>query len=611
MRTARVFMLAGAASLLLPVAACSKKSSPETVEPASASEPVAPPKTDEGDLASGKGAVIPDADKVQVLASFEGVQDMLSAAMELKARIDGEDPSGDPLAEVQAGLLAQGFGPGFLGNINLDGIHAIKVAFPTGDAAGPEAIDFAASMSVSDGQKVLESFPSSMRPQPLGGEMWELRQDNDTLLIKEAGAELLWGRAQPDVEKAAGLIKTVGTGRRVRVRAWNIPADDVDPLELLGLPRDAPFVGAVADILKELGAAELQIDFGTKKQLELVASAEAPFGKLGLEPLGKVRTKATQLEAKLPAGAVFVTTVSFGNPELLHKTIDSQIPIDQVPAPFDTMVKDAIKGTHMVLNSISANVVVALYVDNKGQATVMLAAGIKGKKEEKALAGMRKIQGTMKVGLEAHAALQGKNQNAKFAVTLKEGGLKISGIKADKLTVKIPKDFQSDAKDAALFLKKNSVESVSFVQDGVAFWAIGAGARSLGSDVARSLGKDRTSSMASEGTLTTLREGMDGCQLCISFDADEYLRVRLLDMRAKTTDKAELKEIKKQLGKLGKIKGEAEVGLGLRFSDKDGTAGLVVPTSTLALSKDSVSGLTEVMDFVDGSGGKAAEAPSK
>ncbi|MGH1342856.1 MAG: hypothetical protein ACRBN8_14940 [Nannocystales bacterium] len=602
MRTARVFLLAGAASLLVPVAGCSKKSSAETVEPAAASEPVAPPTANDQDQAPGKGAAVPDAEKVQVLASFEGVQDMLSAGMDLKARIEGGEAGGDPLAEVQAGLLAQGFGPGFLGNINLDGMHAVKVAFPTDDAAGPEAIDFAASMSVSDGQKVLESFPSSMRPQPLGGEMWELRQENDVLLIKEAGAELLWGRAQADVEKAAGLVQKVGTGRRVRVRAWNIPADDVDPVELLGLPSDAPFVAAIADVLKELAAAEVQLDFGSKKQLEVVASAEAPFGKLGLDPLGKARTKATELEAKLPGGAVFVTTVSFGNPEMLHKTIDSQIPVDQIPAPFDSMVKDAIKGTHMVLNSISANVVVALYVDKKGQATAMLAAGIKGKKEEKALEGMRKIHGTMKAGLDAHAALQGKNKNAKFAVTLKEGGLKISGIKADQLTVKIPKDFQADAEDAALFLKKNSVESVSFVEEGVAFWAIGAGARSLGSDVARSLGKDRASSMASEGTLTTLRKGMDGCQLCISFDADEYLRVRLLDMQAKTKDKAQLKEIKKQLSKLGKIKGEAEVGVGLRFSDKDGAAGLVVPSSTLGLSKESFAGLSEVMDFVDGNG---------
>lgn len=594
-----VFLLAGAASLLVPAAGCSKKTAPETVEPATASEPVAPPANDEQSKPKRVSGISAE-EKVQVLASFAGLQDMAVAFADLQARIEGGDASGDPLAELQAMLLAQGFGPGFMGNINLDGQHVVKLAFPTDDAAGPEAIDFAASMSVVDGRKLLESFPSSMRPQPLGGEMWELRQDNDTLLIKEAGAELLWGRTQGDVEKASGLVATAGTGRRIRVKATNIPMDDVDPAELLDLPTDIPGVAAIADLLKELTGAELQLDYGTKKQLEVVATAQAPFGKLGLDPLGKPRMKATVLEGKLPPGAVFVTTLAFGDPEMLHKTIDKTIPVDMVPAPFDTMAKDAIKGTHMVLNSISSNVVAALYVDKKGAATVMLAAGIKGKKEDKALEGMRKIQGTMKAAIEAHAALQGKNAGAKFGVTWKEGGLKISGVKADQLTIKIAKDFQSEVEDAQLFLKKNTVESVSFVEDGVAFWAIGAGARSLGSDVAGSLGKERKASLATEGTLSDLRKGMDGCQLCMSFDGTEYLRVRLLDMQVKTKDKKQLGEIKKQLGALSKVKGEAEVGFGVRFSDEDGAAGLVVPTATLELSKESIATLKEVTQFVEG-----------
>ena len=594
-------MLAGAASLLVPAAGCSKgKQTPETVEPATASEPAAPPVTqDEPVRANPK---VSDAEKVQVLASVEGVQDMLSAANQLQARIEGEDPKPNPLADVEAMLLAQGFGPGFLGNINLDGKHVVKVAFPTNDAAGPEAIDFAATVSVSDGRKVLESFPSGMRPQPLGGEMWELRQENDVLLIKEAGAELLWGRSQGDVEKATGLVKEAGDGRRVRVKAWNIPADDVDPAELLDLPSDMPGVAAISEILKELNAAELEVDFGTGKQLELIGSAEAPFGKLGLEPIGKVRKKATKLEGKLPAGAVFVTTLSFGNPKKLHKTIDALVPVDQVPAPFDTMVKDAVKGTHMVLNAIAGNVALALYVDKKGQAALVFAAGIKGNKEGKALEGMRKVQGSMKSALEAHAALQGKNKDAKFGVTLKEEGLKISGIKADQLSVKVPKDFESDTEDLALFLKKNSVESVSFAQDGVAVWAFGSGARGVASDIARSLGKDRSSSMASEGTLETLRKGMDGCQLCMTFDGAEYLRVRLLDMKAKTKDKAKLKQIKANLGKLAKITTEVDAGFGMRFAENSGSAGVVVPAETLGLSKENIAVLKELVEYVESDG---------
>jgi hypothetical protein len=594
-------MLAGAASLLVPAAGCSKKQAPETVAPAAPSEPVAPPPASE-DKAVRANPKVSDADKVKVLASFEGLQDMIAAASNLQARIEGEEPSADPLADIQAMLLAQGFGPGFLGNINLDGMHAVKVAFAAGDAGGPESFDFSASLSVADGRKVLESFPSGMRPQPLGGEMWELRQEDEAFLIKEAGAELLWGRSQSDVETASGLIKEAGKGRRVRIKATNIPADDINPAELLDLPTDAPFVGAISEVLKELNGAELQMDFGMDRQFEAVASADAPFGKLGLEPLGKVRKKATQIEGKLPGGALSVTTLSFGDAKVLNKTIDKTIPLDQVPAPFDTMVKDAVKGTQMVLSSLSANVVTAIYVDKKGQATLLLAAGIKGKKEDKALEGLRKIHGSMTSALEAHAALQGKNKDAKFTVTHKEGGLKISGVKADQLSVKIAKDFQDDFDDVGMFLKKNSIESVAFVQDGVALWAIGSGARSLASDVARSLGKERSSSLATDGMLDTLRAGMDGCQLCITFDGTEYLRVRLLDMKRTEKDKTKAKAIKAHLSKLAKIKAEVEIGAGLRFSDDNGAAGVVVPKETLALSKDNLAAFKEIVEFVESDG---------
>ena len=608
MRTARVFVLAGAAGLLLPgsLTGCAKKQ-PESNATATASEPAAPPAAPKVDPMADAERANP-VEKVEILASFEGVEDMIKTGSNLQSKLEGEDPSADPMAEVQAMLLAQGFGPGFLSSINLDGLHALKVAFPTDEAAGPDAIDFSASLAVSDGRKVLESMPSAMRPQPLGGDMWEIRQENDSLLIKEAGAALLWGRNDADVGKAGGLLQEVGKGRRVRIKAWNIPADQVNPAELLDLPQDIPIVKTASEILQELNAAELQVDLGTGKQFEAVASATAPFGKLGLDPLGKARMKATPLETKLPAGAIFVTTLAYGDPKMLHKTIDKMVPVDQVPAPFDEMVKDAVKGAHMILNSVAGNVVAALYLDNKGQPTVVLAAGIKKKKQDKAIEGLRKIHGTVKLALDAHAALQGKNKDAKFAVTWKESGLKMSGVKADQMTVKIAKDFQGETEDVAIFLKKNSVETVSFVEDGVAFWAIGAGARSLGSDVARSLGKDRSSSMASEGTLETVRKGMDGCQVCMSFDAGAYLRLRLIDLQAKTKDKAQLKVIKQKIAELKKIKGEAEVGMGVRFSENEGAAGFVVPKATLELSKDTVASMIDLFEFVDAPDVAMAEA---
>ncbi len=600
MRTARVLVLAGAAGLTLPGAliGCSKKQSSASTTPATASEPATPPAAAQDDPMRGASRTNP-VEKVEVLASFEGLQDMIVAGKNLSNRIEGNAEGGDPMAEVQALLLAQGFGPGFLGSINLDGLHALKMALPVDDASGPDAVDFAAALAVVDGRKVLESMPSNMRPQPLGGDVWELRQEDEAFMIKEAGKELLWGRNQSDLGKAGELTGAVDKGRRVRVRAWNIPADDVDPAELFDLPRDAPMVGTVSEILKELNAAELQLDFGTEKQLEVIASAEAPFGKLGLDPLGKPRRKATSIETRLPAGAVFVTSLSYGDPAMVNKTLDNSIPISQIPAPFDAIVKDAVKGLHMVLNSVGKNVVAALYLDSKGQATIVLAAGLKEKKQDKTAQGLRKIHGAAATALEAHAAMQGKNKDAKFLVSFKEGGLKFSGIKADQMTVKVPKDFQGELDQAGVFLKKNTVETVSFVQDGVAVWALGAGARSVASDVAKSLSKGRKTSLASDGNLETLRAGMDGCQICVTFDAAEYLRLRLVHLQSTTSDKALLKEVKANLSKLKKLKVDVDVSAGVRFEENLGALGLVVPKDTLGLSKDSIATLKDLVEFVE------------
>ena len=607
MRTARVLALATVAGLTLSVG-CNTKQPVESTTPATASDPVAPPAAEKDPMA-GATRTNP-VEKVEIFASFEGLEDMIVAGKDLSARIEGED-GGDPIAEIQAMLLAQGFGPAFLKNINLDGLHALKIAFPADDDANPNDIDLSAALAVVDGRKVLESMPSSMRPQPLGGDVWEMRQEDETFLIKEAGKELLWGRSQGDVDKAVGLTKEAGPGRRVRVKAWNIPADDVDPAELLGLPSDGPMMKEVSEILKELNAAELQLDFGSKKQLELVATAEAPFSKLGLDPIGNPRKKATGLEARLPAGAVFVTSLSYGDPKMVNKTLDAAIPMDQIPAPFDAIVKEAVDGTHMILNSVGKNVVFALYLDSKGQATVVLAAGLKKKKQDKTAKGLRKIHGAAATALEAHAALQGKNKDAKFIVSFKEDGLKFSGVKADQMTVKVPKDFMGEMDEAAIFLKKNSIETVSFVEDGVAIWAAGAGSRGLASDIAKSLSKDRTTSMATEGNLETLRKGMDGCQVCMTFDGTAYLRLRLMHLASTTDDKAVAKKVKAHLAKLKKLKADVDVSMGVRVSDNNGAFGVVVPTATLGLSKETIASFKEIVEFVDGDGSSSAEVSTK
>src|SRR5690606_40779916 len=112
--------------------------------------------------------------------------------------------------------------------------------------------------------------------------------------------------------------------------------------------------------------------------------AEAPFHKLGLEPIGAARAAATGLESRLPAEPVFVTTLSWGDPALLHGIVDS-VPMSQVPEPVRPMVEKAMKSAHGLLDQVASDVVFALYIDDKkGQATFVMAADVKDEAKTKA-----------------------------------------------------------------------------------------------------------------------------------------------------------------------------------------------------------------------------------
>jgi hypothetical protein len=594
MSSAPIIVLASA--LALGAGACNRNQPVQPTPPAGGGDPVTNPVPDDQPDPTAT------AEKVQVRASVEHLDDMLGAFGQVARAFDASAPA-DPLADLQAMLLAQGFAPTFFKNIDIAGLHTMWMAFPAGREAGPNALDLAASVAVVDGRKVIEGMPAAFKPQPLGEGAWEFRKDNTHVLIREQGKELLFGLSADDLEKAPGLRKEAGEGRRFRARAWNIPTDDIDPVETLGLPRDNPFVKSIAAVVKDLEAVELETDFGTKRPLEIVGKVEAPWGKLGIDPLGQPRKQATDLEKVLPAGAFFVTTMSWGKPAALHKTMDAIVPLDQIPAPFNDIAKKAVAGAHTLLDQVAQDVAVGVYIDNKGQAAMLIAADVKD--ATKTTEGMRSINQSIVDSLAAHATMQGKNKDAKFVVDYKKDGLRFAAVKADRMTVKIPKNFESDFEPLGPFLKKNSVETVSFAKGTIAVVAIGAGARTIASDIAKNLGKAPASSMANANGLRALRAGMDGCQICATVDFVKYLHFRLLLLEGKTADKTVAKDAKAHRAKLAKLAG-LDAGGGVRMNDKKAAFGFVVPEKTIATLGPQVATLREINEFVDGDGASSA-----
>ncbi len=600
MFTARRALLA--ATILVPLAAtsCGKKGNKGDTQPPITAAPAVNPDTPPVVAQEPKAPL----ERLKITGSVEGLADVFATVKKI-----GDswmpDMGADPQADIQAGLLGMGFGPGFWGNLDLDGLHAFSFAAPL-QGGGPDDNSLSASVAVLDARKLIENMPQSQRPSPLGEGMWQLAIETTQLLMREQGKELLLGFSTADVDTASKMRGLASPGRRFRLRATNLPTDDIDPAAVLEeLPADSKLVQDLSKVLRELDAVTFETDVGTTRDLQLQLGATAPFHQLGLDPIGAPRASATALESRLPGDPMFVTTMSWGDPALLHKLVDS-LPVSELPEPINGMVQRAIVSTHALLDQVASDVAIALYIDKKGRATLVVAADVKD--EAKTKAGLQGIHQVMLEGAQAQATMAGKNKDAALSAKLELDGLKVPGGKADRLTVKFPKNLLPEVRKAGMFLsKKNSLDAISHVDEGTAILAIGAGARSLVTDVAKSMGKVRKNSLAQHSGLEALRKSMGGCQICVAGDPLDYLRFRLMLVRDDAQDKAIVKKAGEKMYGLSKVRSIGEVAMGLKVQAEDASLGMLVPQGTLFAPRASVETLVEINEFVDSPNSGSAE----
>ncbi len=605
MSSPRPLLLAAALVVALAPASCKKKQQNGTDAPLVIDGSGGTPPGGDG---TDGGTTRPNTamEKIEITASISGLADVFDMVKELNARW-APDNSGDAKAEIQAGLLQMGFAPSFLDNIDLAGTHGMWFAYPQQDDAATAAdIDMAATVAVIDGRKVIEGAPASSRPQPLGDGMWEIKSgEKQRFLIKEAGKELLVGMSPEDIAKAAKLRGQLDGSKRLYAKVWNIPKDELDPAALFGLPSNTAIAKALSSVLKELGAVELVGDVGTARDAVLTVSAEAPFSKLGIEPIGAPRASATAIEGRLPGKPMFVTTLSWGDPTLLEKSIAAAVPMSMIPEPFTPIVKQAVDNAVVLLKQIANDVVVALYVDAKGQLSVVLAADVKD--DAAARDAMRKISDAIKQAVDAQQTLSGTNKDAHIGLEWKADGVALSGGKADRLLLRAPKSMKGELDEVQFLLVKDAVETISFVKGNTAVVAIGAGAKGLAGDVMKGIGKPRKDSLAQHEGLGRVRASMGGCQLCAAFDPIAYLRFRLTMLAAK--DKTAAKDAKASLAAIKKAGNVGAPGLGVKVEAKKGALGIVLPKETLFADKSAVDALKKAQALVDG-GGIAAAPPA-
>src|SRR5690606_37661824 len=123
-------------------------------------------------------------------------------------------PAVDLESRLEVLLVQQGFGPGFLESIDLDGVHAGQFAFPHEGQPGTTDADIERRLAISAHQQVraVESLPSEMQPQPIGQNVWQLIDENVQLLFRAQADALEVAMSMPDLDIASGLRTQVPVG---------------------------------------------------------------------------------------------------------------------------------------------------------------------------------------------------------------------------------------------------------------------------------------------------------------------------------------------------------------------------------------------------------------
>lgn len=583
--------------------ACTKNNPNTNVSIADDQSPGAGERARVPDAPPGQPMPREDLQKVQLSASVFGVTDMLDAASQLITMWSPPEPGAPPInlkSLLEVGLVQQGFGPGFLDSLDLDAVHAGELEFPH-EGQGPTSdadLELRLAVSAKQPTRLLEGLPADMRPQPIGQNLWQLIDSDVQLLFRAQTDAIEVAMSMPDLDVANGLRAKVPAGPnqpRIRMAASNLPPGEIDVAELIPLP---PILARpLSSILNETTAVDFAADFGTDRDLIGRVGATAPFERLGLDPIGPATQAPSELAKSLPGDAMFVWLMPWGDPALLHQMLDKLIKVDQIPAPFDGYVDELVGGVHGVFNQVRTEVLMAVYLDDKGQLTVAFAAEVADEKATQA--SMREIWGAAEKAFKDHIALAGKTPEHAYTVSFKQGAVKAGKAKADLFSLTVPKSKQADLADAKWLVgDKPKLEVSTLVSNGKLIVAIGAGHKGYMTALGRTLGKPGDG--LETGGLALARKVTDGCQYCVAIDPVE-LGELVFTIYASDPDEPEevRKAAKEALKKLAKLGLDGEIALAVRLDQARGVFGFGVPKDLLFAEPTKIKTLVELMDSID------------
>jgi uncharacterized membrane protein len=553
----------------------------------------------------GRDPKLGPIEKTEVSGSITQIGDMLDAGSQLINMWSPPEPGAPPVELrnlVAVTLIQEGFGPGFLEAMDLDGVHAMQIGFPhEGQPGVTDAdVDVSVSLSAIDPVRAIESMPAGAQPQPMGQNLWQLIEENTQVFFRAQPKALEISLSMEGLDLAnslPGQVKVGPTQPRIKLAARNIPPVDIDVSDLIPLP--AGVSRTLSAIINETKNLEAGLDFGTNRDLWARTSVEAPFGRLGLDPIGPATQAPSALAKSLPTDAIFAWVMPWGDPKLLHKMLDQQIPVGDIPAPFDGYVGEVVAGAHGILGAVRNEVLAAAYIE-KGKFTLVLAAEVND--EKAAREAMRKVFGAAEKAFKDHIALAGNSPDHTYKVSLKKDAVKVGKAKGDLLTLTIPKDMQGDIEDLGWLFgdKKPQLEITSVVVDGKLFVAIGVGQKALMSDIGRRIGKSSDGGLEAGGGLALARKLADGCQYCVTLDPVEIGEMVLTVVANNHTEPAEARKAATAArSKLLELGLDGEVAIAMRLEDMQGVFGFGMPKSLLFTDPSKVKAVVELVKSVD------------
>ncbi|NVB39616.1 hypothetical protein G6O69_17370 [Pseudenhygromyxa sp. WMMC2535] len=594
--------------LLTPSIGCKTKNTNVSVADPNAQQDDA--RARPGQEGEGQPVQRPPVEMLQTSGSLSGLGDILDGASQLMNIWSPPDP-GMPAINltdlVSVSLIQAGFAPGFFESLDLGGVHAFEFAFPhEGQPHATDAdIDAALSIAAIDPTRMIESLPSEAQPQPVGQGLWQLVEDDVEVFFRTQSASIELATSMESLGRASSLPAKAPAQPRFNLRVSNLPTGDIDISDLIPL-YGAPGQ-ALSSVINELEAVELHADFGTDRALTAVAIADAPFERLGLDPIGPAAQAESALAKTLPPDAMGVWLMPWGDPALLHKMLDN-LPVDQVPAPFDAYASQLLAGVHKSLDAITKEILVAPYLDDKGQMTVVFAAEVED--EAQAQAALREVFGAAQKTIEGHIALVGSNPDYKYSVAFKQGGSKAGKFKGDLFTVTVPKSMHDDVDEISWFIgQKPKLEVSVIVAEGKLFVAMGAGQKRFLSTLGRRLTKASDAGLESGGGLALARALTGGCQLCAALDPAELAELALTVVATSPdSSEPERKAAKSSLAKLRKLDLEGEAAMSLRFDAKRGSVGVGVPEQLLFIDPAKATTIRELFEAIDAADTQVASA---